>query len=281
MPAMPRVDPATLEHLDEHGYCTVPAVVDEATAAQVRAMMDEFLGPACDHIDFVGRGMQKGTMWPERTAAEGGRPLLTEEGPYMHSLQHPIPDARTALPVEPLAEVMSEVLRCNSVDDLVLVHQNFRRTDPSPGPHPELGADGTFDGAKAGFHQDSAFLPSHYATSPRQMYYIAILAFSPVVNGGAAFVFAPGSMAAARAGAEAVPADVADTITAAGCRSVLPQLIRDGPHGDALAASKAVAQEVTFGTGDLLILDPFCTHAASTFREEVAKATGLSGRYVS
>ena len=135
---MPRVDPATLEHLDEHGYCTVPAVVDEATAAQVRAMMDEFLGPACDHIDFVGRGMQKGTMWPERTAAEGGRPLLTEEGPYMHSLQHPIPDARTALPVEPLAEVMSEVLRCNSVDDLVLVHQNFRRTDPSPGPHPEL-----------------------------------------------------------------------------------------------------------------------------------------------
>ena len=89
---MPRVDPATLEHLDEHGYCTVPAVVDEATAAQVRAMMDEFLGPACDHIDFVGRGMQKGTMWPERTAAEGGGPLLTEEGPYMHSLQHPIPD---------------------------------------------------------------------------------------------------------------------------------------------------------------------------------------------
>ena len=62
----------------------------------------------------------------------------------MHSLQHPIPDARTALPVEPLAEVMSEVLRCNSVDDLVLVHQNFRRTDPSPGPHPELGADGAF-----------------------------------------------------------------------------------------------------------------------------------------
>ena len=72
---MPRVDPATLEHLDEHGYCTVPAVVDEATAAQVRAMMDEFLGPACDHIDVVGRGMQKGTMWPERTAAEGGGPL--------------------------------------------------------------------------------------------------------------------------------------------------------------------------------------------------------------
>ena len=129
---MPRVDPATLEHLDEHGYCTVPGVVDEATAAQVRAMMDEFLGPACDHIDVVGRGMQKGTMWPERTAAEGGRPLLTEEGPYMHSLQHPIPDARTALPVEPLAEVMSEVLRCNSVDDLVLVHQNLGH--PSNGP---------------------------------------------------------------------------------------------------------------------------------------------------
>ena len=100
------------------------------------------------------------------------------------------------------------------------------------------------------------------------------------LNGGAAFVYAPGSMAAARAGAEAVPADVADTITAAGCRSVLPQLIRDGPHGEALVATKAVAKEVTFDTGDLLVLDPFCTHAASTFREEVANRTGLPGRYV-
>ena len=30
----------------------------------------------------------------------------------------------------------------------------------------------------------------------------------------------------------------------------------------------------------MLILDPFCTHAASQFREEVADATGLAGRYV-
>lgn len=29
-----------------------------------------------------------------------------------------------------------------------------------------------------------------------------------------------------------------------------------------------------------MILDPFCTHAASQFRQEVADATGLAGRYV-
>ena len=118
----------------------------------------------------------------------------------MHSLQHPIRDARTALPVPPLLEVMGDVLRAEP-DGLLLIHQNFRRTDPSPGPHPKIRPDGAFDGAKAGFHQDSAFLLSHYDTSPRQTYYICILAFTPVVSGGAAFVYAPGSMAAARAGA--------------------------------------------------------------------------------
>ncbi len=213
-PRPPVVPVETLEFLDSNGYCTVPAVLDAEKCELVRSMMDEFLGPPCDHIDFKARGMQKGSMWPERSAAEGGGPLLTEEGPYMHSLQHPIPDARTALPVPPLLEVMSDVLRADP-DDLVLIHQNFRRTDPSPGPHPEIRPDGTFDGAKAGFHQDSAFLLSHYDTSPRQNYYICILAFTPVVSGGAAFVYAPGSMAAARAGAAAVPAQLAESVTAA------------------------------------------------------------------
>ena len=214
VPVTARVPTETLEFLDANGYCTVPGVLEPAKCKLVRSMMDEYLGPPCDHIDFEARGMQKGSMWPERSAAEGGGPLLTEEGPYMHSLQHPIPDPRTALPVPPLLEVMGDILRAEP-DDLLLIHQNFRRTDPSPGPHPKIRPDGTFDGAKAGFHQDSAFLLSHYDTSPRQTYYICILAFTPVVSGGAAFVYAPGSMAAARAGAAAVPAELAESVTAA------------------------------------------------------------------
>ena len=52
--------------------------------------------------------MQKGTMWPELSAAQGGGPLLTEEGAYMHSLQHPIADARTASAAEVLAGALQE-----------------------------------------------------------------------------------------------------------------------------------------------------------------------------
>lgn len=192
-------------------------------------IVDEFLGPACDHIDHEARGMQKGTMWPELSAAQGGGPLLTEEGAHMHSLQHPIADARTALPVVPLLEVMSDVLR-SEPEDLLLVHQNFRRTDPSPGPHPEIAEDGSFDGSQAGFHQDSAFLLDHYATSPRQTYYICILAFTPVVSGGAAFVYAPGSMAAARKAAAALPAELAGSVTASVRAMSMPMspLLRGG-----------------------------------------------------
>ena len=130
-------------------------------------------------------------MWPERTAAEGGGPLLTEEGPYMHSLQHPIPDARTALPVEPLAEVMSEVLRCNSVDDLVLVHQNFRRTDPSPGPHPPFIGEGRLDGTQlsaatygVGVDRDGAEAVRLYARSAAQGYTKAELCLGIVYEKG-------------------------------------------------------------------------------------------------
>ena len=47
--------------------------------------------------------------------------------------------------------------------------------------------------------QDSAFLPEHYETTPRMTYYITILALTPVVSGGAAVCYAPGSLAAATA----------------------------------------------------------------------------------
>ena len=58
---------------------------------------------------------------------------------------HPLHDARAALTVPHIAPIMGDLLRCSDTESaLCLIHQNFRRTDPSPGPHPELGADGTF-----------------------------------------------------------------------------------------------------------------------------------------
>ena len=40
MPAMPRVDPATLEHLDEHGYC----IVADALSTEQAAALKERIG---------------------------------------------------------------------------------------------------------------------------------------------------------------------------------------------------------------------------------------------
>jgi hypothetical protein len=71
-------------------------------------------------------------------------------------------------------------------------------------------------------------------------------------------------------------------VTAGGCRLAIGGLIaKHAPdEADRIKQARLRAQEVTFEKGDLLILDPFCTHAASTFREEVAQATGIPGRYV-
>ena len=101
--------------------------------------------------DGPGRGHQKedpkanggaGYRWPTRTDAEAGPMLMT--GRYLHWLEHPIADPRTALSVEATAAVMADVLRCADPErDLKLIHQNHRRTDPSPGPYPEL-EDGEF-----------------------------------------------------------------------------------------------------------------------------------------
>ena len=99
-------------------------------------------------------------------------------------------------------------------------------------------------------------MPAHYETTPRLNYYITILALSPVVSGGAAFMFAPGSLQAAkRAGAALTPA-IAAAVTAKGCRSDLPRLVGQGVEGTEVAQCRQVAQEVTMDTGDMLILDP-------------------------
>eukprot|EP01046_Picozoa_sp_COSAG06_P007822 COSAG06_NODE_389_length_16410_cov_39.606952_3_plen_338_part_00 len=231
------------DHLDEHGWCVIKNVVSTEIADDSCCMMDEFLGPHCKDIAAVPdqaeaaasgvRWMQKGVQWPEPAAAGGGAPVL-HTGGYAHSLQHPLRDARSAAVVGPMAPIMQQLLR-SSPEGLKLFHQNYRRTDPSPPPEDGSGyaeiVDGAIDGGRAGFHMDSGFLPSHYTTTPRLNYYITILALSPVVSGGAAFMYAPGSLQAALKAGAALPPQQAETITAKGCRAALPKLVGQGVPG--------------------------------------------------
>ena len=73
--------------------------------------------------------------------------------------------------------------------------------------------------------QDTAFLPRQYTTTPRTTYVLAVLAFAPVVSGGACFVVAPGSFQAAREAGEALPSELQAAVTAKGCYSDLPRLV--------------------------------------------------------
>ena len=82
----------------------------------------------------------------------------------------------------------------------------------------------------------------------------ALTALSPVVSGGAAFVFAPGSLAAAKRAGAALPSATAATIDAGTCRTDLPYLLGQGEEGSEVEACREVAQEVELEVGDTLVL---------------------------
>jgi hypothetical protein len=255
-------------HLDEHGWCVYRGVLSGEDCAASRAMMDEHLGPPAkdiamhaDRATAAAQGIawgQKNVQWPEPDAGAGGAPVI-HTGGYAHSLQHPLYDPRAALPVGPIAPIASHLLRSSPSTGLKLIHQNYRRTDPSPPPHPKLshGVQTNPDGPAAGFHMDSAFLPQHYESTPRLNYFILITAFSDVVSGGAAFMHAPGSLQAAKRLASALPPELQNSITAKGFRTELPKLLGQGVPGSEISELRKTAHEVLMRAGDVLVLDPF------------------------
>ena len=44
------VSKAQRQHLDEHGWCVIPSVVDPAVAARARSLMDSILGPVGEKV---------------------------------------------------------------------------------------------------------------------------------------------------------------------------------------------------------------------------------------
>ena len=140
-----------------------------------------------------------------------------------------------------------DLLKCTDPAHLQLLNQNFRRTDRSPKP----GSDGA--AIKQAWHMDSAFLPRHYTTTPRENYYITLLALSPVREGVAPFCMVPGSLKAAlAAGAELPPAEQ-EAIDGYDCRALLPNRFREMAV-QALVDADPEGRQVTMDEGDCLIL---------------------------
>ena len=91
---MARVTPEHQAHLDEHGYCVIKSVVDEATAGTVRAMIDDLLGPEPrETIDAGERGYQTyetlkqhGTdyKWPRKLGDDPTSTPIIKTGNHLH-----------------------------------------------------------------------------------------------------------------------------------------------------------------------------------------------------
>ena len=229
-------------------------MVDEILGAPPALTSAEETARLLPLADREGRPYQA-RPWPALSAAEGGGPVIGRMGDEARDVEHPIHDARAALTIPFLAPSMAKILRAN---DLKLIHQNYRRTVPSPPPYPQYCGDGVLgrqiQGSELYLHMDSGFLPEHSEGTPRQNYYLALTALSPVVSGGAAFCFAPGSFAAAKRAGAALPSSAKASINAATCPTELKSLL-EGHAGSEVQSSRAVAQEVELETGDTLVFD--------------------------
>ena len=103
-----------------------------------------------------------------------------------------------------MAQLYGQLLRCEPTE-LKLLKQQLVRVDTAPDAvqTPTKWASETpFVGTvvleltrrgRCSQHMDQAFLPRHYATTPRSVYYHSMLALSDVVSGGAPFLAATGS----------------------------------------------------------------------------------------
>ena len=105
---------------------------------------------------------------------------------------------------------------------------------------------------------DSGFLPSHYETTPRQNYYISLLALSEVREGVAPFMMVPGSLQAARVASASMPAEEQETVDGMLCRTMLPARLRE-LGVQAVVDANPAGREVHLGEGDMLLLDPMTT----------------------
>lgn len=153
-------------------------------------------------------------------------------------------------------------------EHMCLNGQHFIRTDPSDAA----------PGAK-NWHIDNCFLPRHEDATPRRVYTRSILALNKIEQGGAAVMFSPGGVGAARNVVARMVAEHGED--AYDPREWLPPLQRelivqnnerkDGSgRGKALAVGSAAGGgglrppvECLMDEGDLVIFDAMSLHTAS------------------
>jgi hypothetical protein len=232
-------------------------LVDPEACQYARQMVDKICGPPGQQIEIAALDLSRSY---KDGAHKGSTGFVYANSNTKVGVVNMLGRGRNrtaaAAIVAPMVPLQLDLLRCTSPTDLKLLNQNFRRTDRSP----ESGHNA---GTKQAWHMDSAFLPRHYTTTPRQNYYISVLALSHVREGVEPFMMVPGSLSAALAAAgEALPQADQDKVDGLSCRTQLPgRFLKDGVQ-DVIEANPA-GRAMTMEEGDMLILDPMTTHSGS------------------
>ena len=210
--------------LAEQGYTIVPQLIGPQLASAGRQLIDDLLGESAP-VPQVDPARYQPGPWPEGEPLRGTGsrlPVLTTEN-YRHSICHPICSHVAAELLLPFVALNEELLDCPA-ERLKLMQQMMVRTDASPPPHAGHG-----DAPPIGWHMDQAFLPRHYESQPRQMFYHTMLALSTVRHGCAPFFAATGSFRRARQTTEAMSRELQDEVVphADETRTQLPVFLRE------------------------------------------------------
>ncbi|MBN4074122.1 phytanoyl-CoA dioxygenase family protein [bacterium AH-315-E10] len=201
-----------IQHLDEHGYAVFPEFLDLDTTARIREHIDQLLPP-----------------------------VSTKENPSTSPkvLRHPIEgDIMVELLNRPeLIELARQIIKSESIDDMLLLEQVLIRTDRTAPPY-----------GPNGWHVDMAFLPDQYDCTPRKTYYHMVHLCNTVQEGAGSFMIVPGSH-------HTNYSHMSQYKHIDDASELQSELTGN------IDSSKGI--EITGNEGDLVVFNPMCLHSAS------------------
>eukprot|EP01043_Picozoa_sp_COSAG02_P046975 COSAG02_NODE_4452_length_5343_cov_46.385393_2_plen_349_part_00 len=231
----------------QKGWTIVRAMFPQELCARLRACVDDAVG-ATRPLE-VSATPQLG-MDIDRALAM--RVPVVDSQNFRHTVRQPIFNA--ALAEAAVAGNMIEMHKrlYSSSDGLRLMQQMLVRTDADP---TAVAAGRSEPG---GWHMDTAFLPRHYASSPKTNVFHVLTALNDVPSGGAALHIVPSGFAQSRAYTEE-HIDELHSLKDSDFRTLLrPRLLLEAVQDTSECA------EILLNEGDSCVFDLMTTHSAAS-----------------
>lgn len=233
--------------VEQKGWTIVRSMFPPALCARLRACVDEVVGTtlpleACE-IPQLGMDIDR--------ALRMRIPVIDSQN-FRHTLRQPI--FNPALAEAAVAGNMIDMHRqlYSASAGLRLMQQMLVRTDADP------AAVAAGRSEPGGWHMDTAFLPRHYASSPKTNIFHVLTALNDVPSGGAAFHIVPSGFVQSRAYTEEHLEEL-ESLRDSDFRTILrPRLL--------LEAVKDTSEcvELLLNEGDSCVFDLMTTHSASS-----------------